>query len=230
MKRFILFIFCAALSFKGFSQTEFGMYLGSGFTTSYNNGNTPTVGILYQTSPLRHIYVGGALFYESYSIVRDDDEFARFGGPGYRIKQNSSYLFVTPRFDVSVGSREHLHGYFSLGPGFFLSGDQNISVTSVPAAGVRPGMIYDSSNSSKNLNHLLFRLSIGVTWHFSFDNWDIIATPEWAIIPSWLSTNTYGYAGDAATNIKTNYISVTLGLLRKHNWSRLQPTRSWGGY
>jgi hypothetical protein len=232
VKRILLAFLLSLFTAGSFAQSLYGVYGGVGIVTKYKSGITPVIGVEYLKSVMRHVYVGADLCYESYYFTRNDDEFSRFGGYGYRITHNTTYAFFTPKVDVGISHFEHLHAFFSLGPGFRVSGDQRIAVTTQPSGpAVHPGLSYDSSNISKNINHTIFRFCFGFSFRPTpFKGWDVTITPVACVIPSWLSTNSFGYSGDASMNIKSNYVALQIGLLRKRHWEPFKPRKSWGGY
>jgi hypothetical protein len=234
MKRIALVFFLLLPAVQGFSQSLISVFGGAGVTTAYSGGTTPLFGATYLVSPLRHTYFGGSIFNEGYAVKRTDEEFSRFGGYEYSITQNSSFLFIAPTIDVGVGHKEHIHGYVSGGLGFRLSGEQTLQQTT---PGTLPPGIYSghnygpSKNTTANLNNTIFRLGLGACGHIGIlDKLDLVIGPELGLIPSWLSTNSYGYEGDASMNIKASYVCVHLGLTYKSGWQPFSARRTWGGY
>ncbi len=234
MKRTLLFLSLCLIASLSFAQASFlGVKSGVGFTTTNNSSLSPSFGAEYQISPFRHIYLGGSLFLEGYSFSLHDNTYEKFGGQGYTLSQNSSYLFIAPKVDATVGRHEYFHFYISGGMGFLINGEQTITATTprYPGQGFFPGVVYDTGNTSKNINHIIFRLSMGATQHIQvFPFMDLTCGEELGIIPTWISKNTYGGYGDQAMDIKTNYVSLSIGLMYKRNWQKLKQLRSWGGY
>lgn len=209
------------------------MFGGAGIIVKYHSGITPTAGFEYMRSPLRHVYVGADAVFENYFFTKNDDEYSRFGGYGYKITQDVSYAYISPKVDIGVGHKEHWHAFFSMGPGFMLSGTQRIAqTTGLSGPSVHPGNQYDNPDISKNLNHTVLRICFGASFHILFGQrkWDLTAGPIACIIPTWLSTNTFGYSGDASMNIKSNYAGLQIGLVHKRHWHIFEPTKSWDGY
>jgi len=211
----------------------FGVKSGLGFTTDYTSASTPSFGAEYQISPFRHIYLGGSLFIEGYSFTRNDNTYEQFGGQGYTLTQTSSYLYLSPKVDFTVGHHEYFHFYFTGGYGILTSGEQTVTAKTpdYPSHGFYPGVVYDTGNTSKNINHRVFRISIGATQHVQIlPEWDLVFGEEMAFIPTWISTNTFASNGDQSMELRTNYVALSVGLMYKRNWKPLKALRSWGGY
>jgi len=233
MKNSILigFLFCFVIC--AHSQSMYGIKAGVGASINLNSDKTPSIGAEYLVSPFRHIYMGGGLFFETYSFTSDDNLQRQYGGPGYVITQNSSYIFIAPKIDMGIGHREFVHGFISAGPGFLVSGQQTTGINPLEnaAPGIYPGQFNYTGNTSNNITATIFRISGGFTEHIPIlPEWDVIISEEYCIIPSWLSNNKYGASGDNTTDIKSNYFLVQAGIIRKRHWKPLKPLRTWGGY
>lgn len=233
MKRILLAILLAGFTFPSFAQSMYSVYDGAGFITPYQSKITPRIGLEYLKGLPPHIYLGGGVSYESYSLLRYNHMYAQYSGPVYLIAHNSAYLFINPKIDIGIGHNEYIHAYASAGPGFIMHKEQTTSSMQPNINNVvnYPGLPYDTANTSANVNKCIFRYRFGVTEHVPIlKGWDIIFSQEMGFSPSWISKNNYGDNGDSGMNFKTAYYSFTIGLMYKYRWEPVQARRTWGGY
>ncbi len=233
MKSTLLSIIAAVLAIGAKAQGIYGFYGGVSATTTYTSKASPKVGTTYVVGVATHVYLGGTMFTENYDLTNYDNHFAQFGGPAYTITHNTTYLYAAPKIEVAIGHQEYFRFFLNGGPGFLLSGSQLITADRPynPYAGAHSGLGYDTAYTNGNITTKLFRIGLGATQHVPiFRNWDVTFTEELGLLPGWLSKNTQGYNGDAAMNMRSNSISVMVGISHRYRWEPIKPRRTWGGY
>lgn len=233
MKSTLLSILAALLAIGAQAQGIYGFYGGVSSTTTYTSKASPKVGTTYVVGVATHVYIGGTMFTENYDLTNYDNHFAQFGGPAYTITHNTTYLYAAPKVEVAIGHNEYFRFFLNGGPGFLLSGSQQITADRPynPFAGAHSGLGYDTAYTNNNITSKLFRIGLGATQHVPiFRNWDVTFTEELGLLPGWLSKNNQGYSGDAAMNMRSNSISVMVGISHRYGWEPVKPRRTWGGY
>lgn len=233
MKSTLLSILAALLAMGAQAQGIYGFYGGVSSTTTYTSKASPKVGTTYVVGVATHVYLGGTMFTENYDLTNYDNHFAQFGGPAYTITHNTTYLYAAPKVEVAIGHNEYFRFFLNGGPGFLLSGSQQITADRPynPFAGAHSGLGYDTAYTNGNITTKLFRIGLGATQHVPiFRNWDITFTEELGLLPGWLSKNNQGYSGDAAMNMRSNSISVMVGISHRYGWEPIKPRCTWGGY
>jgi hypothetical protein len=188
----------------------YGLTAGVGFTTAFKTYYTPSFEGFYLARLSRSIYAGGALNFQRYSFLYSANE----GNPAYgdilSIRQKSDYLFFSPKIDLGLGYRKHVHLNFSLGPGLLLGGDKETSYFEPFYAHPSPGSGADTitNNTNGTMRTLIFHYCAGITERIPVGYWNIYLSQEVSYISSHLN-----FPG---TNLNTSYIAFTFGLMHKY--------------
>lgn len=210
MRIILLTALFALLGITSYSQGQYGLMLGTGFTTAYTSHYTPTLDGYFLTRLTRSIYAGGALSYRRYSFEFDKSA----GNPAYgdvlSIKQKSSYLYFAPRIDLGVGYRKRFHFYFALGPGILLAGNKETSYYEplYQHTGPPTGGDTVTYNTNASMRTLIFNYAVGVTYRLPLGYWNVIFCQEFSYITSKLN-----YPG---TNLNTSFLNLSVGLVHKY--------------
>ena len=221
MKPILLILLFSFVSANAHGQAIFALAGGIGQSTSSQtrlDRNAPTFSADYLQTVKTHVYIGCSLFYEHYSFINNPDGYNT--GETDWVKQESGYLFFTPKVDIGFGKEQNFHLFFSSGPGVLLSGSQATSSYSMinynSSNYYNYPPVYDTINTSNHINKWVFRISAGVTEYIHLPGgWDILLSEQFGFMPSFFSKDT----NEQNTTVpfpgfRTDYLSVQLGIAK----------------
>jgi len=196
------------------AQGKYGFDAGICYPTFHEGYVTPTIKGYYLARLSHTLYLGGEVSFLRFSLQDNVNPAASSVAFGdiISVRQLSSYLFLTPKFQVGIGFRKHVFADFSMGPGFYLGGVQWSHLYepywTTPSGGTF-GKDTLSYNTTYNLPNLVFRFSCGLTERIpTFRYWNIVLTESFGYIP--------GKLGKESPAIRSNYIAFTVGVLHKY--------------
>jgi len=217
MKFSWLTVIFLSVSIHSNSQEMWGLQggIGQSTTKTYQTNIKPTFGIQYLTAVAPHLYMGGSVFYENYSLLLTIP-------PNYildSVTLDCRYLFLAPKLNVGIGQNEYIHLFFSFGAGVLISGQQtSYFAQRLLSHGVYQGTNYSTESNPDMMNRLITRIGAGITEHIHIgSDLDITLTEEFGYLPSALSkgagyyTSPYPYSA-----FRTNYVSLQAGLMSKY--------------
>jgi hypothetical protein len=211
MKRTILAGLLSLLALQSHAQGMYGFSAGLGRTMISKSYITPTLQAFYYFRLSRSFYLGAAAALQRFSFDTHTGN-AKAYGDVLSIRQKTSYFYLSPKIDYGIGYRKYIHIAFSFGPGILLGGSQSSS-TYEPLF-ITPGTnSYGSDtvkyNTTLNLPVLSSRFGLEVTERIpTLRYWNIILSQEFSFLPNNFSTH--------GPNLKTNYISFTVGIMHKY--------------
>ncbi len=215
-------IFCIILSFLStptFSQGKYGFETGVGYTT-YNKSYLTAAAQGYWLGRLSHtFYFGGVISFQRLSMKYTNNPAPATldSGTIFNIRQKSDYLFFMPRIEMGIGRYKHLFANFSMGPGIYLGGNQWTHMYQPFITSGNNGYIPDTVflNTSYNVQNLLFKFTAGLKQRFTtYSYWNIVISEEFSYVPGKISRET--------PDFKTNYFTVTLGIMHKYPSTRFE--------
>jgi len=213
MKRNILLGVLLFFSVHSFSQGKYGFEAGAGYTPFKKSYITPTIKGYYLARLSHTFYGGGELSFQRFSLLDNLNPPASglAFGDVVRIRQTSSYLFFTPKIEMGIGFRKHVFANFLMGPGIYLGGSQwthQYEPFWTTASGSY-GADTSTANTTYNIPNIIFRIGGGFTERIpTFRYWNIVISEEFSYMPGNLSKQSPGF--------KTNYFSLTVGLMHKY--------------
>jgi len=214
MKRYILSALLCCFSICCFGQGMYGFQAGMGFNTGgYHSKKTPAVEAYYLFKVVPRLYMGGSLYFQRYSLRNDRDAISGITyGDVVSISQKSSYIFVSPKFDLGIGYRQYLHVYATFGVGVFAGGRQFSDTYSpywTPPGGAPYGADTVSKNTTYNIPNAILRYGVGISERIPTQGyWNIMFSQEFGKMPGGLSNGPYPF--------NTSYFCFTVGVMHKY--------------
>ena len=239
--KLILALLLLPLTFSGFAQSTIGIQAGVGATTSYLKPMTPTLNIggYFLEKQSTRVAFGGVLSIQKYSFTKNvGTTYNTAYGDILSISQKTSYLFLCPKIEFSIGKRQHLHAGFSVGPGVFVGGRQQDDINysslhssyppSYPPAFIRDSMQITANN---NINKMILRAQLSFTEHIATNSsFGIFIFQDFSFISSYVSKNallsTVGNSNSLL--IRTNYVSCGIGFTNCYSRKSLRDKRKSG--
>jgi len=236
MKRTLLVAFLSFLTLAGYAQvttihgtnTFIGIYGGVGVATRNNydigisGGFEFEKGIASKQSGDSRLGIGANLFYQSFSLLYDREQYDSrhgLGNAGVMDRVKAAYIFITPKFDVGIGRHQNTHGYITVGAGFKMSGFDTLRKWDHSLG--NPGVgNYDSTlDMSKNLKSMALRFGAGFKEYIYLGNhWRFTITEDFGFLASPI-TSTGSPADPSRTQysppkgLNPVYLSIQIGIM-----------------
>ena len=213
MKRSVLAIAMLLFTMPSFAQGMFGAQAGLGYTTAYKGHITPAFEGYYLHKAIPHLYAGGSLFIQKYSLLNEvkKDAVANYGDI-ISIRQKSTYAFISAKVDYGIGYRQYVHISLAFGPGFYLGGSQYTNQYlpyPTGSSGNAFGADTMAVNTTYNIPAVIFRGALGISERIpTHGYWNITLSQEFSLIPGNLSKS-----GPA---MNTGYFAFQVGIMHKY--------------
>ena len=215
MNRVILTTILSFFVTQSFAQGLYGVDGGFGKTMSYKSYLTPKLEVYHMSKINRHFYIGGSIGFERYSFLYTSavpPSSVAFGDV-LSVRQKSSYLFFSPKFDIGIGYRKYLHLNLSFGAGVFMGGSQSTNkyqpYWTLPS-GTNYGVDTGSHNTAYNIPTLMLRYGAGLSERIpTHGYWSIILSQDFGYLPRSFYKGT--------PDLKTNYLAFTVGIMHKYH-------------
>ncbi|MCW3123754.1 MAG: hypothetical protein JWQ38_3246 [Flavipsychrobacter sp.] len=221
MKRITLIAFLSFIAMQGFAQkkTIFGLYGGGGLGTTYNYNVAISGGLDFIKVYSTHAGIGANLFYQTYGLYYDNEAYGAKGGggnAGVQLLNQSSYVFLCPKFDYGIGRNQGVHFYVNAGVGFNMGGTEELRKWD---KGFGAGLgNYDSTIvTTTNITKMLLRVGTGFTEYFrTGKHWCFTVTEDFGFIGQNLSSSS-DYLNPSRTeysprSLRPAYISLQIGI------------------
>ena len=235
MKRILFATSLLLLAVTCFSQEKFrsntiaGIYAGGGAATSNNYNIAPSLGFVLIKGYGNRSFFGGTLFYQAFSLRYDNEQNSARNGTGNAgaiLRNVSSYVFLAPQFEQSLGKHNNFHVYFNLGIGFKVSGFDSLRKWDHSYG--NPGVYnFDSSlDLSKNLNSMVFRIGVGFNQLLGLGpHWRLIFYEDFGFLPGGITKTGDPYNSSRTQytphKLTPGYISVRIGISHtKYQYTR----------
>lgn len=214
MKQSILAVLlCFSVASANGQAGIFGVHAGIGKTTSYNSKFTPAVEGYYLHKILYHFYGGGSLFFQRYSFEKTVNNT---GGISYgdvvSIRQQSSFVYLSPKLDYAINYRSYFHIYATAGIGVRLGGQQWSNTHQpmwTPPGGAPYGADTVAVNTSYNLPATKTRYGLGFMARIPTHRyWSLSLTTELGMMPGSLSKG--------VEPLQSSYICFMVGVTHKY--------------
>jgi len=176
--------------FQAKGQGIYALETGTGQVTSYNSYHTPAFEASVVKMVLPHISVGAAVDWRFYSFVYSDPSVT-YVDPNYgtllTINHHSSYLFLSPIVDLSIGENQYIHLNFNIGPGIYLGGKENTLYETNALPGYPE---FNNVNTSANNNKIVYQYSYGMSEYIPTKGfWSIKLSQQFGTLGRELNSN-----------------------------------------
>ncbi|GEM_PF-2659567 len=213
MKRYLLAIVLCCAGMSAAAQGMFGAQAGFGYTTGYDSRLTTAWEAYYLHKLRYHLYAGGSLFLQRYSLTAPVHNSSSISyGDVVSIRQQSSYMFLSPKIDYAINYRSYFHIFATAGIGLRMGGKQT-SFTHAPIwtpPGSAPyGADTLAVNTSYNMPSVITRVGFGLAERIPTRGyWNIMLSQEVGFMPGGISKG--------PTPIQTPYICFQIGIMHKY--------------
>lgn len=212
MKYVVFFVLLLMMDHAG-AQGIYGFEGGVGSMTNYETFLSPTVEANYLKMVFPHVYLGGAIDWRAYNFTfHNNDNY--YPDPNYGsivyINHHSTYLFLSPMVDVSIGENQFIHLNATIGPGFYLFGGEQ---TTYLASNVPVLPIFNSESTSGNSNRVIYQYSYGITESIPTKGfWSIRLSQQYSVLGRDLNSN-----NGIGPTFRSNFYSFTIGIAHYYN-------------
>ncbi len=194
------------------AQGIYGVQAGLGTTPTYKGRNTVAMEAYYLHKMAYHLYAGGSLFYQRYSI---ENPISTAGTASYgdviAIRQKSSYVFVSPKVDWAINYRSYFHLFATAGVGIRMGGrqwtDTHQPLWTTPLGGPY-GADTVAVNTTYNLPGIITRYGFGIAERIPTRRFFSILLSQEVGFMSGLSKGPYP--------IQTPYFAFQVGITHKY--------------
>ena len=147
-----------------FAQNIVGIQVGIGACTSYLNRPllpTPQFEGYFLRALSKHLALGISAGVDRYSFVQTNADPSNTTYEGVlSIKQQSTYLSLSPKADLGIGKRQRIHAIISVGLAKLIGGTQSADITYRDThygsyAGYYTRLVNFQDNSTININNLI---------------------------------------------------------------------------
>ncbi len=238
MKHFIILVLCLSVvigvhaqnpQYPGsdpymYSGVHAGFKFGAGMAAN-NNYDVAPCAEYEMYYPVHHSFdIGFMVQYQEYSLYYQNiSPYAPFS-PGYQgvtLRDKADYVFLTPEINIPIPSRKIpyiLNAYITAGVGYLLNGSETYhrwSYANNYPYNTNPS--YDTAtNTSANINNLVFRWGFGFTQHTPVYNHFryFTLTEDFTFTGNLTGTAAANYSGRTAyspNGLSAVYISLKIG-------------------
>ena len=204
-------LLCGVATHAG-AQGIYGAQAGLGMTPGYKGRNTMAMEAYYLHKMAYHLYAGGSLFYQRYSV---ENPISTAGTASYgdviAIRQKSSYVFVSPKVDWAINYRSYFHFFATAGVGIRMGGrqwtDTHQPLWTTPLSGPY-GADTVAVNTTYNLPGVITRYGFGIAERIPTRRFFSILLSQEVGFMSGLSKGPYP--------IQTPYFAFQVGITHKY--------------
>jgi hypothetical protein len=207
----VALLFCSAAT-PAVAQGIYGVQAGVGMTPGYDGRKTVAMEAYYLHKMAYHLYAGGSLFYQRYSI---ENPISTKGTASYgdviAIRQKSSYVFVSPKVDWAINYRSYFHLFATAGVGIRMGGrqwtDTHQPLWTTPLGGPY-GADTVAVNTTYNLPGVITRFGFGIAERIPTSRFFSILLSQEVGFMSGLSKGPYP--------IQAPYFAFQIGITHKY--------------
>ena len=213
MKNIVLVCLMIVLCQRVQAQGIYGFEAGGGKVSDYGNYYTPAFGASWFKMVLPHVYLGGLTEWHSYSFT-DNNLMGQYNDPLYGtilgINHHSTYLFLTPAIDISIGENQYIHLNANFGPGFYLYGSEEMTCQTNALTGANG---INKVNTTSNNNRVIYQYGYGLSEYIPTRGfWSIKLSQQWCVPQRDLNSN-----GGVGPSFRSNYVCFMIGIARYYH-------------